>query len=139
MHGGDTAGFDTSEQNRSAGFKSARIAQVGSVGYLPAAELCVCQIDNCSCQYQERRQDENANLCFRCQRFASSPRRYFPKEAATSEGSPILSGTRSRNCRMRGCELFLISSLVPTARKVPLQCDQRCETHSVVHESRRSQ
>src|SRR5260370_13130730 len=101
MHSADAAGFDASEQNGSAGFQATRIAQVGPVRYLAAAELCVCQIDNCSCQDQERCQNESANFCFGCQRFASSPRRYFPKEAATSEGSPILSGTRSRSCLIR--------------------------------------
>src|SRR5260370_12159394 len=109
MHSSDAAGFDPSEQNGSAGFQATRIAQVGQVRYLAAAELRVCKIDNCSCQYQERRQNEGADFGFSCQRFASSPRRYFPKEAPTSQASPFFSATRSTNCRMRGCVLFFIS------------------------------
>src|ERR1700722_6627701 len=100
---GNVARFDSSEQDGSAGFKSTRITQVCAIRQLATAELCVCQIDDRQCQYQKRRQHKSSNFCLRCHRFISWARTYFSNEAANAGASAILSGTRSRNCRMRGC------------------------------------
>src|SRR5438105_3664232 len=76
-HGRDLASVDASEQNRTTGLKSARIAQVCPIVHAPAAKLCGHQIDECSGQDRETREDEGSDFGFRGHRLTSWECRYF--------------------------------------------------------------